>query len=104
MCVYSMVMDDYARRFEPFEIPVMPNPNSLSPSPAPLSFVLLPASQIEELKALIAEFKEAVAAAKTVDRLTRQPDCPDPEKAKLEQRVAELEKQLEAVRTAAAQP
>lgn len=32
--------------------------------------------------------------AKTVDKLTGQPDCEDPEKAKLVARVEELEKKL----------
>lgn len=55
------------------------------------------ASAIQELRALIAEFKEAVAAARKVDLLTKQPDCEDPEKAKLEERVARIEKALDAM-------
>lgn len=49
---------------------------------------------LEEMRALIAEFREALHAAQVVDRLTKQPDCEDPEKAKLVDRVAELERRL----------
>jgi len=34
----------------------------------------------------IDDFKRTIEAAKTVDALTGQPDCVDPEKAKLEER------------------
>lgn len=51
-------------------------------------------TQIAELKKLIADFKEAVEAAKKVDALTGQPDCVDPAKQKLEDRVAELERKI----------
>jgi hypothetical protein len=40
-------------------------------------------------------FKNMVADAKTFDVEANQPDCEDPEKAKLLERIAELEKQLE---------
>lgn len=53
------------------------------------------ATQLAELQKVIADFKEAVEAAKTIDRLTGQPDCEDPEKMKLIGRVAELERQIE---------
>lgn len=44
------------------------------------------------LAQLLKEYREALEAAKKVDVLTGQPDCVDPQKAKLEDRVAELEK------------
>lgn len=83
MCVYSAVMDHYTPRFDEFTFTKWP---PTAPDPQ--------AEAIQELRALIAEFRQAVEAARTVDRLTKQPDCEDPEKAKLEQRVAKLEKEL----------
>jgi hypothetical protein len=52
------------------------------------------ARAVADLRTLIDEFRRALEAAKTVDRLTGQPDCVDPEKAKLEERVARLEEKL----------
>ena len=52
---------------------------------------------LSELRELIESFKQAIAAAKVFDRLTGQPDCVDPEKAKLQDRVAELERRLESI-------
>ncbi len=56
--------------------------------------------EIAALRKVIADFREALQAAMKVDRLTNQPDCADPEKAKLEQRVADLERRLDAASTA----
>lgn len=39
-------------------------------------------------------FHNMVADARTFDVQSGQPDCEDPEKAKLEERIAKLEKQL----------
>jgi hypothetical protein len=47
---------------------------------------------------LIKDFHKALAAAKIVDELTDQPDCHDPEKAILEDRVAKLEGELAAIK------
>lgn len=87
-----MVFDNYYDRFERYE-PYRPPQTITFTQP----LLQLP---LDELRKLIDEFKEAVAAARTVDRLTGQPDCADPEKAKLEQRVAELEAQLAAIKAA----
>lgn len=89
MCVVSMVMDHYE--------PIIPKIEPLQPQPLTQFVWPLPSPEIEQLRALIAEFKEALAAAKTVDRLTGQPDCEDPEKAKLEARVWELEQRIFAL-------
>jgi hypothetical protein len=83
MCVVSMVYDYYRPRIEPY-YPWYPGS---SPTIYP---------QVDEFQKLIEEFKEAIKAARRVDDLTGQPDCSDPEKAKLEERVAELERQLRA--------
>jgi hypothetical protein len=86
MCVVSNVSDHYWDRFRPF-----------LPEPQPFDWSRWnpqPSVDLGELARLIQDFKEAMAAAKTVDRLTKQPDCVDPEKAKLLDRVAELERRL----------
>lgn len=89
MCVYSNVMDHY----EPI-IPKIdfewPKPIQTGPLVPPLPWQ--PQLPLDDLRKLIAEFKEAVEAAKTIDRLTGKADCEDPEKKKLLERVEELEK------------
>ncbi len=87
MCVISMVMDHY--------LPKIPAPSSsqwtwIEAQPSAKA-------EIEELKKVIADFKKAVDAAKKVDALTNQPDCVDPEKAKLLDRVSDLERRIAAV-------
>jgi len=108
MCVLSMVMDHFGPK-----IPSWPTPNPpnfvfpIAPA-APMDltggFVIISREEADRLRALIADFRAAVEAAKAVDRLTAQPDCVDPEKAKLEERVAELEKRLSAIAGIAAAP
>lgn len=81
MCVVSMVMDHYRPVFYPY-IP-----------PQTLPFRERPALMDPEfVKERIREFKESLEAAEKVDRLTGQPDCEDPEKAKLKEQVDRLEK------------
>lgn len=106
MCVYSMVMD----HFQPIIPQTIPSPlpngegNALSWTSGSL-FTLATQKDIEELKAqiskiekLLIDFHTAAKAAKTVDILTSQPDCEDPEKKKLENRVANLEKQIKQLK------
>ena len=115
MCVMSMVMDHY-QPIIPVWPPQQPFPFGPGPVPqppqqvVPVAGAFIPVTyfvpltspeELAELRKLIAEFKEAVKAAATVDRLTGQKDCVDPEKAKLEVRVAELERRLNAMGTAA---
>jgi hypothetical protein len=52
----------------------------------------------EEIVKYIEDFKKARDAAIVVDNLTEQPDCEDLEKKKLEERIAELEKQVKELR------
>lgn len=101
MCVVSMVFDKFNPMFPPWypestAPPWQPDPVAPTPAPAiPSPFVTGPSlAEILELRKLIADFKEALAAAKVVDRLTGQPDCEDPEKAKLVERVEALERAL----------
>ncbi len=111
MCVVSMVYDEYSRRDwtwpdlpdtwpKPYETaPVQPLQPSIvitpQPTPAETLQVIAVSAELDRLRKLIDEFREAVAAAKTVDRLTNKPDCEDPKKKALEARVAELERRLD---------
>lgn len=91
MCVYSMVIDHFNARI-PEIAPVTPTTVTLDKLPtfSPLATK----EDIESLRKLISEYHEAVKAALIVDKLTGQPDCVDPEKQKLEERVAKLEEEL----------
>lgn len=91
MCVYSMVLDQYAPLF-PRRLEDIPTWNP--PKAAEISLDPSIVARIEALEKLVAEFKEAMELAKKLDVLTRQPDCEDPEKAKLLQRIAELEAEI----------
>ncbi len=80
-----MVMDHYNKKFYPYIYP-QPTPNTPWTQP--------PKIDTSELQKLIEEFNRAVEAAKTVDILTEQPDCEDPEKVALVDRVKRLEELL----------
>lgn len=104
MCVVSMVMDHYKplipEDWQPKPVQIDPvAPALVWPPPQAIDAATVGALRAEgdRLERLIADFKQAVAAARTVDALTAQPDCEDPEKAKLEARVAELERRLDAM-------
>jgi len=101
MCFVSNVSDHYAKKFEPY-IPGVPDWTQQVAGTG-LSFTTrnVPPENIEELRKLIAEFKEMMAAAKRMDVVMKQPDCVDPEKAKLQERVAELEAKLATIAEAA---
>lgn len=86
MCVYSMVMDHYEPQF-PWSV------TSPHTDWVPGHVEIAPAA--DWLK-LFEDLKKAAEAAKVVDDLTGQPDCVDPEKQKLEERVAQLERLLAA--------
>jgi hypothetical protein len=95
MCVMSVVMDKFN--------PVFPSPNQWPSRPFPAAQPWLPdvktgppdpAIEIEQMRKHIEAFREAVKAAEVIDRVTEQPDCVDPEKEKLVERVAELEAKI----------
>lgn len=93
MCVISMVMDHYRPMFP--DVPIGgPLPTSQQ---FDLSRLFPSAVDLDELRRLINDFKQAVDAAKKVDLLTAQPDCIDPEKAKLLERVERLERVIDAL-------
>jgi hypothetical protein len=94
MCVMSMVHDHFGPLI-PDVTPWGTTPPSITPIDlSGLANGIATAQAIAELRQLIADFRAAVEAAAKVDLLTKQPDCVDPEKAKLEERVARLEKAL----------
>lgn len=84
-----MVYDYYRPQILPWQQPF----GLHVPPPAP------PAPVVDEaaVRRILDAFRRAEKAARTVDELTGQPDCEDPDKAQLEKRVAELERQLEAL-------
>lgn len=91
MCMVSNVYDQWNPWFpSPSTVPVT------QPTPIPTPIVIQQGLNIspEDLRLLIKSFHKAVEAAKVFDQITGQPDCEDPDKAKLEERVAELEKRL----------
>lgn len=77
MCVYSMIIDRFQPDFLPWAKPFV------TPIKNPI-----------DLQDLINRFKTGAEAAKVVDAALGAPDCEDPEKLKLLDRVAELEKAL----------
>lgn len=101
MCVLSMVMDEFSKAPEWQLIPnkqigwpYLTNPGNITIS----SPQTLTKEDINKLEQLIKDFKEAVNIAQKLDILLKKPDCVDPEKHKLVQRVAELEAQLEQIK------
>ncbi len=100
MCVYSMVLDHY-KPLIPEVVPWIPDPAPIKPLGEVIvtgtkfpNFQIISQEEIDSIRKLIAEFKAALEAAKLIDKLTNQPDCEDPEKKKLEDRVALLEQQI----------
>lgn len=96
MCVVSMVSDHYMEPFRQKEKRIGDFFGPLQQWRNDFQAASLK-SEIEELRKLIADFREAMAAAKRVDELTAQPDCVDPKKATLVDRVADLERRLDSI-------
>lgn len=94
MCVMSMVHDHFAPVFPPLPAGTI--------ATWPPSAVIVSQEEADRLRGLIADFRSAIEAARVVDKLTAQPDCADPEKLKLEDRVARLERALAEMRQARA--
>jgi hypothetical protein len=89
MCAVSWVYDHYQEPFTcPRTWPYQPSITVSGVDPSALG------REVEEIRKLIAEFREALAVAKRQDELTKQPDCFDPKKATLEERVAEIERRI----------
>lgn len=107
MCVMSVVHDHYNHEFDrvlppnwPFPlVPTQPAPQPQIPpqSSDSLSWLLTLLSkpeEMEKLRQLIADFKAAVEMAAKLDVMTKQPDCVDPEKAQLQNRIKLLEQTI----------
>lgn len=110
MCVTSAVMDQWN--------PYIPQPNKIWPQPQTVPYTqpynippnqqitIWPQPQVAggvdngTVKELIDSLRQALEAAEKLDELTNQPDCVDPEKAKLMERVAILEARLDEIDTA----
>lgn len=91
MCNVSAVFDQWEPAFPDYRQQVYPwNPAPVYPN-APKQYTP------EDLQRLIDAFQKAVDAAKVFDVITGQPDCEDPDKAKLLDRIAELEERLTAL-------
>ena len=103
-----MVIDHYQNTI-PWDVPWIPPIQPIEPlkpiepvDPEATKRLFQPLAtkaDIDELIKLLKDFRKAEAAAKVVDELTGQKDCVDPEKAKLLERVAQLEKEIEKLRT-----
>jgi len=90
MCVYSAIFDLYTP-----QIPV-PTPTPYGPTQPWLP--VLPADKPmtpEELTKLLEAFRKAAEEAKEIDKRDGNPDCEDPDKAKLLDRIAVLEHRIE---------
>lgn len=110
MCVYSVIHEHFDPRIpredmwpRPFTLPVVPPDSKKEWST--VAFATKKdiddlRATIERLTKVIEDFRTAGAAAKKIDEITGQPDCLDPGKAGLEERVAKLEKRLEEITTA----
>ncbi len=95
MCTVSMVYDHYRDQFPVYPPTIAPDAGGTGGWIKDL--ISKPTVDLALLRTLINEFKEAVEAAKKLDALMRQPDCTDPEKAKLQERVNKLEKVVNAL-------
>lgn len=100
MCIVSNVMDHFGTTPWPGGIDIRGTSSTggIVFGPPQLS-----ADELNELRAFIKEFRQAVTAAEFLDRIMKKPDCVDPEKAKLVERIAFLEAQLDAIKKGVAE-
>lgn len=87
MCVVSMVSDHYQPLIIPWTHKITPNIPHIDQF------------ELDKLVQLLRDYREAIEAAEKVDRLTKQPDCIDPEKLVLQKRIEELEREVEMLRS-----
>lgn len=85
-----MVYDHFGRY--PWDL--APNVPPRIPGPFEVPYPNIKPTDPKEWQDLIEMFNEAKRAAEKVDTLTGQPDCEDPDKAKLLDRINALEKRL----------
>lgn len=104
MCMMSVVHDHFNKEFDSF--PGWPPIGPDQPT-TPFDFnkflildkVSISKAELEALQKLIKDFRSAVEAAAKLDVLMKTPDCVDPEKAKLQERVLFLEKMVDELLT-----
>lgn len=89
MCMVSMIYDHYEPKIPVIERHPFDQPFVLPATPKE-------PTSLDEFRKMLDEFKRDVKAAKETDAKAGEPDCFDPAKAKLEERVRELEKLLAA--------
>lgn len=87
MCMVSMIHD----QLKPWVPDVTPGWPTFIPTTSP---PLVEPADAQKTRELLEALVKAVEAAKVVDRVTGQPDCVDPEKAKLGERVRAVEEAL----------
>lgn len=95
MCTFSMIVDELGPKIPD----IQPNPGWYPQSP-PLSFTQYSPAQIEEWRKFFEESKAKLAAAKAEDEAAGTPDCTDPAKAPILERLAEMERRLAAIEKA----
>lgn len=95
MCTMSMVYDHFDKRFP--DTSGWPSTGIGPLNPAPSLVWPPPQTNLAELRQLIADFKQAIEAARTLDALMQQKDCVDPEKAALKEKVDRMEKIIDAL-------
>jgi hypothetical protein len=109
MCVVSNVSDFYGPKFpQPTGPNFAPDIQGIGPlgplNPFTITTVASDPALVREvarLGKLIEDFRKAMVAAELLDELMDQPNCVDPEKAKLVDRVNELEAKLRQIQQAA---
>lgn len=105
MCIMSAVYDHFQPRIPGnWDPPVVPGTFTLTSPPFESPEMTALRQEVATLRQIVADFRAAVEHAAKLDRLMRQPDCVDPDKARLEARVAELERRLDAASKAFAVP
>jgi hypothetical protein len=93
MCLVSAIYDQRRDWFPE----IIPTPQETAPTFTPVAIPWPPPTvDLAELRKLIDDFRAAVTAAKVEDERNGEPDCLDPEKAKLDDRIRELEKIIAA--------
>lgn len=104
MCTVSMVMDGWNPLIpQPSRtVPWPPYPNVVPgtiPDPAFIPYNPRVAEEYnnEDLRKMLDAFMKVYEGAKAFDEASGQPDCEDPEKTRLLERVEELERRLDAL-------
>lgn len=101
MCMISVVHDHFQHEFD--RSPLFPMIPAVPSTEGPSIFerllapktVNITVDELEKIRSLIKDFHTACEHAAKLDVLMKQPDCVDPEKAKLKEQVVRLEKMVD---------